>query len=38
MSDLVTGPTDVMAHIHKPLADSAFEMMRRNMDAELVRS
>ena len=31
-------PTHAAAHIHKPLADSAFEMMRRNMDAELVRS
>jgi nicotinamidase-related amidase len=34
----VTVPTDAVAHIHKPLADSAFEMMRRNMDAELVPS
>jgi hypothetical protein len=34
----VTVPTDAVAHIHKPLADSAFKMMRRNMEAELVRS
>ena len=38
MSDPVTGPTDAVPQIHKPLADSAFEIMRRNMDAELVRS
>jgi nicotinamidase-related amidase len=34
----VTVPTDAVARIHKPLADAAFEMMWKNMDAELVRS
>ncbi len=33
----VTIATDAVAHIHEPLAEAAFAMMERNMDAELVR-
>jgi nicotinamidase-related amidase len=34
----VTIPTDAVAHIHESLADAALEMMKTNMDAQLVRS
>ncbi len=32
----VTVPRDAVAHIHRPLAEAALEMMRRNMHAETV--
>jgi nicotinamidase-related amidase len=32
----VTVATDGVAHIYESLADAALQMMRRNMDAELV--
>jgi nicotinamidase-related amidase len=34
----VTIPTDAVAHIDETLAGAALEMMRRNMDAQLVKS
>jgi nicotinamidase-related amidase len=34
----VTIPTDAVAHIHESLADAALEMMKTNMDAQLVKS
>jgi nicotinamidase-related amidase len=33
----VTIPSDGVAHIHGTLAESALDMMERNMDAEIVR-
>ena len=32
----VAVPRDAVAHIHEHLADAAFEMMERNMDADVV--
>lgn len=32
----VTVPRDGVAHIHPQLADAALEMMRRNMNAEVM--
>ncbi|MEV8311353.1 isochorismatase family cysteine hydrolase [Streptomyces flavidovirens] len=32
----VTVPRDAVAHIHRPLAEAALEMMRRNMHAGIV--
>ena len=34
----VTVPTDAVAHIHESLAEAALEMMKTNMDAQLVTS
>jgi nicotinamidase-related amidase len=34
----VTIPMDAVAHIHESLADAALEMMKTNMDAQLVKS
>ena len=31
----VSVPRDAVAHIHEHLAEAAFEMMERNMDADL---
>jgi nicotinamidase-related amidase len=33
----VVVPSDGVAHIHEPLADAALAMMKRNMDAHVVR-
>jgi nicotinamidase-related amidase len=33
----VTVPSDGVGHIHETLADAAFKMMQRNMDAQIVR-